>query len=198
MDTSPKIIITEPRRKEIINGQIYLMAGAATPHNDIVGNLFFIIKRHLRGKRCKVYGENIKVYFDEENEVLPDIKIVCDRDKIKSDKICGAPDLVVEVLSPSTSKKDLTVKKDLYERHGVPEYWIISPKEKSIQVYLLKENGYKLDNVYHDFSEEDIKDAKKYGDDEQIKIINVKTIKTLLYGDDLIINISEIFEDMFE
>ena len=198
MDTSPKIIITEPRRKEIINGQIYLMAGAATPHNDIVGNLFFIIKRHLRGKRCKVYGENIKVYFDEENEVLPDIKIVCDRDKIKSDKIYGAPDLVVEVLSPSTSKKDLTVKKDLYERYGVPEYWIISPKEKSVQVYLLKENGYKLDNVYHDFSEEDIKDAKKYGDDEQIKIINVKTIKTLLYGDDLIINISEIFEDMFE
>jgi len=198
MDSGARVIVTEPRRKEIINGKMYLMAGAATPHNDIIKNLTFIFQRFLRGKRCKLYGENIAVKFDEENEVLPDIKIVCDRDKIKRDKIHGSPDFIVEVLSPSTSKKDLIEKKDLYERHGVREYWIINPNDKSVQVYLLKEGKYKLDYVYHDFIQEDIDYLRNYGDEEQQKVLEVKEIMTSLYSDDLIINISEIFEDMFE
>ena len=187
----------EPRRKEIVNGKVYMMAGTSRAHNDIVGNLFSILQRFLRGKKCKVYGENFAVYFDEESpQVLPDIKIVCDRDKIKRDKIYGAPDFIVEILSVSTRKKDLTEKKDLYERFGVLEYWIINPAEESVQVYLLKEGKYELDYIYNNFDEEFIEEKMKYGDDEEKEMVQVKTIKTSLYGDDLIINISEIFEDM--
>jgi Uma2 family endonuclease len=187
-----------------------MMAGASRAHNDIIGNLTFIFKRGLKGGICKLYGENMAVYFDEESpQVLPDIKIVCDRNKIKDDKIYGAPDFIVEILSPSTKKKDLTEKKDLYERFGVREYWIINPQDKSVQVYLLEseseEGKYVLDYVYHDFNEEYIQEKLKYGDDEEQEMVKIKTIKTSLYGnygnkgnesEKLEINISEIFEDM--
>ena len=199
MDSSARnYSFAEPMRKEIINGNVYMMAGASRAHNDILQNLTFILQRFLKGKTCKLYGENFAVYFDERSpQVLPDIKIICDRSKIRDDKIYGAPDFIVEILSNSTKKKDLTEKKDLYERSGVREYWIISPAEKSIQVYILQNGKYDLDYIYHDFDEEYIENKMKYGSDEQKEMVKVRTIKTSLYGDEMIISISEIFEDMF-
>ena len=72
---------------------------------------------------------------------VPDFMVVCDREKIKADGVHSAPDLVLEVLSPSTAKNDKGYKKSVYESSGVPEYWIVSPKEKSIEVYLLQDGG---------------------------------------------------------
>ena len=74
--------------------------------------------------------------------------IVCDRSIIKQDGVYGAPDLIVEILSPSTAKRDKSEKKDLYEKHGIKEYWIVDTANRSIEVYLLKDGQYKLDNVY--------------------------------------------------
>ncbi len=79
---------------------------------------------------------------------MPDVMVVCDREKIKPDGVYGAPDLVVEILSPSTAKNDKGHKKDVYESSGVPEYWIVNPVDKSIEVYLLKDAKYTLHEVY--------------------------------------------------
>ena len=99
-------------KKEIINGKIYLTAGTSGPHNDVVGNLTTIFKNFLKGKICKVYGEGMNVYFDENNpKVMPDLKIVCDRSKIHHSRINGAPDFIIEILSPSTRKRDMGEKK---------------------------------------------------------------------------------------
>ena len=184
-------------RREIIGGKVYMMAGASSSHNEVVGNLFYILKNYLRGKRCRVYGENLNVKFDKDSpEVLPDIKIVCDPDKIKKNGIDGAPDLIVEVVSPRTKLRDETTKKDLYEKHGVKEYWIINPSDKSIDVYLLKDGKFVRDHIYVKFEKEDIEEIEAVGDEGEKEMLQVTTIKTSLYGDDLIINISDIFEDV--
>jgi len=189
----------EPRRKEIINGRIYLMAGATDKHNEAVVNLLFIMKNFLRGKKCRVFGENFQVRFDEESrEVLPDIKIVCDPTKIKRTHIAGAPDLIIEVLSESTEKRDRGEKKDLYEKYGVEEYWLIDTDTKKIEVYLLKNGRYTLDYIYKQYNDDEIAEIEADDDEENTEKerIKIKTIKTSLYGDDLIIDIADIFDNI--
>jgi len=182
-------------RREIINGKVYMMAGASSSHNEVVGNLFYIFKNFLRGKRCRVYGENLNVKFDKDSpEVLPDIKIVCDPEKIKKNGIDGAPDLIVEVISPRTKVRDETTKKELYEKYGVKEYWIINPNDKSIDVYLLKDGKFVRDNIYVKYEKEDIEEIESVGDEDEMELLKITTIKTSLYGDDLEINIADIFE----
>ena len=186
-------------KKEIINGKIYLMAGTSTAHDETVGNLRFIFGTYLRGKPCKVYGENMSVNFDKENpQVLPDIKIVCDRSKITKKEIKGPPDLIIEVLSLRTKKRDITEKKDLYEKHGVKEYWIVNTKDRTVEVYLLKEGKYVCDEVYEKLDEDERNRIEKYGTDEDKKLLKLDKIKTSLFGDDLIIDIDDIFYDMIE
>ena len=82
--------------------------------------------------------------MSDEDYYIPDFMVVCDPDKIQPDGVHGAPDLVVEVLSPSTMNNDLGRKKDVYERAGVKEYWIVSPVEKAITVYRLQEGRFVL------------------------------------------------------
>lgn len=106
---------------ERIAGKEILMSPASRRHNNISLNLASIIRKYLRGKKCKVY-QDVYVRFDEENLCAPDIMIVCDRSKEKRGMIEGAPDFIAEILSPSTRKQDLGKKKELYERFGVKEY----------------------------------------------------------------------------
>lgn len=187
----PRGLFVESRRYEIHEGKIYNMAGASVPHGNVVGNVFMVFKNYLKGKKCKVFGENVNVVFDKSRrEYMPDIKIVCDPNKIKNDNIQGAPDLIVEVLSPKTKKNDIGYKKDIYEQYGVKEYWIVSPKERSIEVYLLKDNVFKLDNVYqvyHDYEFENLTDEEK--NEVQMEF------KTSLF-DDLIIKVDDVFENV--
>lgn len=176
-------------RSEIIDGVVYNMSSATVQHIRIQRRLTGIIDRFLRGKRCEVFFE-LDVKLDDANKLSPDISIVCDPSKVKNTYVDGAPDFVAEILSPSTRKRDMTVKKDLYEKFGVKEYWIISPKDEAIEVYRLNEQGdYYLDNIYTNFSEdewEQLNEAEK----EKFNL----TLKISLY-DELEINIKDVFED---
>jgi Uma2 family endonuclease len=115
---------------------------------NIVKHLLSVLAKN-KGK-CKVYYAPFDVRFPQNGEtahdkiytvVQPDICVVCDLSKLDELGCCGAPDMIVEVLSPSTFKKDVTEKFALYEEHGVKEYWIVHPKDRAINVYLLQENG---------------------------------------------------------
>lgn len=139
----------ENERIEIINGEAFMMAPPSSVHQEIVAELTRQFGNYLEGKRCKVYPAPFGVrLFERDGEspedvdtmVEPDLSIVCDRNKIDKHGCKGAPDLVVEVLSPSTIRHDRFVKLALYQRAGVREYWIVEPETQTVQVYTL-ENG---------------------------------------------------------
>ena len=138
---------SDPRREELHHGQVVLMAPSPNVnHNSISSNIFRIFDRYLGKKRCKPFMDGTDVYLTENDVFVPDMMVVCDRSKIKWNGIHGAPDLVVEVLSPSTVKRDRTHKKDVYGRCGVREYWLVSPADKTVEVY--RNTGAEL--VLHD------------------------------------------------
>ena len=180
------IVAKEDYRVELVHGEEVMMAPASATHNYIGGNLHFMIRRYLKGKRCKVFYETL-VFFDKDERYIPDLMIVCD--KSKYGHIEGAPDLIIEILSPSTKKRDITVKKDTYERFGVKEYWIVNPADRSIEVYHLVEDKYVLYGVYHDYSQEEW----DFLTDEE-KAREKLTFKVSLY-DDFEIDVREVFEE---
>ena len=134
--------------EELINGEAVAMSPSpAHNHIWVANNLNFIFGNYLRGKKCRVYPGGFDVHLSKKDIFKPDMMVVCDRDKIKPNGIYGAPDLVVEVLSRSTAHRDKGYKKDLYERYGVLEYWIVSPTERTVEVYLLEDGQYRLDEL---------------------------------------------------
>ncbi|WPM32979.1 Uma2 family endonuclease [Hydrogenobacter sp. T-2] len=134
----------EEGRVELINGEVYEMPAPTPKHQDILLRVFIPMRGFVDTNSLGlILVAPVDVVFDEENVLQPDIVYVSDLSKVK-DKIYGAPDLVVEVVSPSTLKRDLTDKMKLYERHGVKEYWLVFPLEKTIMVYELTEKCYEL------------------------------------------------------
>lgn len=132
---------------ELIDGKVYALARPVPKHSTVSYNIIAAFSRHLEGKPCKTYQE-VDVYLDEKTNVIPDVLIVCDPDKVKPDAVYGAPDLVVEILSPSTAKRDRKEKMHAYARAGVKEYWLVSYTERSVEVYYLTDGRFELDNVY--------------------------------------------------
>ena len=130
------------------------------------------------------------VFLDEKNNFIPDVVIVCDRNKIKHNGVHGVPDLVVEVLSPSTMTRDRGIKKDTYEKAGVKEYWIVSPEEKSIEVYHLRESRFVLDHAYIVFPAWEWERMN-----EAERAAARLSVKVSLY-DDLSVDVREVFEDI--
>ena len=138
----------EEIREELIQGQVVAMSPRpGFNHNHISFNIANLFANFLRGHTCTVIADGTDLYLDEDNLFVPDMMVVCDRSKIRRDGVHGAPDLVVEVLSPSTGKRDKTVKKDVYAKHGVGEYWLVDPIGKSVELYLLEDGAYVLHNV---------------------------------------------------
>lgn len=140
----------EGERWELIDGLAWAMSPAPTSiHQAICGYLHGTLFAYLQDKPCKVFCAPFDVLFplggeadeDVATVVQPDILVYCDRSKITRRGGRGAPDLLVEILSPSTSKKDLHEKFDLYERGGVREYWIVDPGNRSIQVFHREPSG---------------------------------------------------------
>ncbi|TAF77695.1 MAG: Uma2 family endonuclease [Bacteroidetes bacterium] len=133
---------------ELIKGKIYNMSPAPrSKHQAISGNVYSEIYTLLKRKKCKVFHAPFDVYLkgmesDKDTVVQPDICIICDKSKIGEFGCIGAPDMIIEILSPSSMKRDLDYKFHLYEENGVKEYWIISPEYKQISIYILKENLY--------------------------------------------------------
>lgn len=136
----------DPLRRELIGGKLVMMSPAATNHVLITRNISYLFTDYLKGKPCTPIPDGITVFLTDKDHFVPDFMVVCDRDKIKTDGVHGAPDLVVEVLSPSTAKRDRTHKKDIYGKCGVREYWLVSPADKSVEVY--RNTGTEL--VLHD------------------------------------------------
>ena len=134
----------DDERWELIDGVAYDMSPAPSrSHQDISGELFFQLRSQLTDRTCRAYLAPFDVRLSHGDEtddeidtvVQPDIVVVCDRNKL-DDKGCkGAPDLVIEILSPSTSSKDLHEKFRLYERVGVKEYWIVHPLDRTVIVF---------------------------------------------------------------
>lgn len=136
---------------EIIKGQVYKMSPAPLRyHQQISVRITSDIDHYLRRKSCQVYSAPFDVRLPmngEEGEdaictvVQPDICVICDPKKLDDRGCMGAPDMIVEIISPSTAQKDLNEKLDLYESSGVREYWIVFPKERFIMVHLLNDKG---------------------------------------------------------
>lgn len=138
--------------EELIDGKLVAMSPpAGFNHNTVRDNLSFLVRRYLWGKPCRACNDGMAVYLTEKDYFIPDFMVVCDRSKLRPDGVHGAPDMVVEVLSPSTSRRDRMYKKDLYEQSGVREYWIVSPAEKMIEQYVLEDNRLFLRDVYHQY-----------------------------------------------
>ena len=150
-------------RIEIINGEAIMMAPPSRTHQEISGALFAQLYNFLEGKKCRVYAAPFAVrLFEQDGEapedvdtmVEPDLSVVCDRDKLDDHGCKGAPDLVVEILSPSTRRHDRLIKLDLYQRAGVREYWIVDPENKAVQVFL-QDGGGSL-KLHEDYGWEDV------------------------------------------
>ena len=150
-------------RVEIINGEIFLMASPVRVHQEISGELFRQLANFLEGKKCRVYAAPFAVRLfekdgdnpeDVDTMVEPDITVVCDKDKLDKHGCKGAPDMVIEILSPSTRRHDRLVKLGLYQQAGVREYWIVDPENKSVQVFL--QDGSSFLKIHEDYGREDI------------------------------------------
>ena len=98
----------EERREELIGGKVVMMSPASVNHTFVSGNIYWLFASYLRGKKCTPISDGSTVFLTDKDHFVPDVMVVCDPDKIKSDGIYGAPDLVVEVLSPSTARNDRT------------------------------------------------------------------------------------------
>lgn len=144
------LLWADGERWELIDGEAYCMAPAPTVHHQrLVLEMAAQLHAQLRGSRCEAFISPFDVRLpraeepDEEitNVVQPDLMIVCDPSKIDDRGCRGAPDFVVEVLSPSTTARDRLNKRDLYERHGVREYWLVHPTERVVTILRRTEDG---------------------------------------------------------
>ena len=137
-------------RVELIKGYLFRMSPAPTSeHQRISNKISTHISVFLKDRKCEVFYAPFDVrFYDQDdpakaitNVVQPDISVICDLQKIDVRGCLGAPDLIVEILSPSTSEKDLTWKYNLYEENGVKEYWVVGPSEKTLLIYTLDRYG---------------------------------------------------------
>ncbi len=157
-------------RDEKINGEIFDMSPSPSfQHSVVTNNINCKIRDGLKDSLCLVFMENIDYKYDPESDdyLEPDIIICCDRSKIKGNSYYGTPKFVAETISPSTVKRDRTIKKDIYEKAGVDEYWIVSPVERALEIYYLNNRKYELVESY------------VVEDDEKNEHYNLKTEVTL-------------------
>lgn len=129
----------QDERIELIDGVIYDMSAPQLMHQDLVGEMSYALKTYIRKNKgkCRVYEAPVDVQLDcdDKTMVQPDVIVVCDKDKFTKKNVFGAPDLVVEVLSKWTKKKDMSIKLSKYINAGVREYWMIDPEKEVVIVY---------------------------------------------------------------
>ncbi|MDD2758692.1 MAG: Uma2 family endonuclease [Methylomonas sp.] len=144
-------------RCELIDGVVYMMMPAPLlTHQDVAGEIFRQTANALQGKTCRALIAPLDVRLprhdeaDEDTDIVvqPDVMVVCDPGKLDRRGVRGAPDWVVEVLSPSSASRDQIEKRRLYERHGVLEYWLVHPRDRVLTVYRLRDGEYGKPDVY--------------------------------------------------
>jgi Uma2 family endonuclease len=135
----------DDERWELIDGVAWAMAAPGSRHQILAVRLTAWLYNWFQGKPCQVFPAPFDVLLPEAGEaddevptvVQPDLSVFCDRSRIREANARGAPDLALEILSPSTARKDLNEKLRLFERHGVREYWIVDGGNRSVQVFRL-------------------------------------------------------------
>lgn len=134
--------LPDGERAELIGGQLYNMAPPSRIHQELVMELAATIRQHIKSQSgsCKVYPAPFAVNLnaDDKTYVEPDISVICDKNKLTDRGCSGAPDLVIEVVSPSSSRMDYIIKLNLYMAAGVREYWIVDPLRQRTIVYHLE------------------------------------------------------------
>ena len=183
------VLCDEPRT-ELIDGKLVAMSpGGTAYHNWTIVNLSHIFKNYLRGKPCLPFGDGMNLYLTDKDHFIPDFMIVCDKNKIKrgGHHVEGAPDFVVEVLSPGTARRDRGHKKAVYERCGVREYWIVNPMDCSIEQYVLENGEFVLRDVYYHYRAYELEDMT-----EEEKAEIVTEIRPAIF-DDLSIRLEDVF-----
>ena len=130
---------------ELLDGSLYMMASPSRRHQGMITEFTRQFANFLYGKPCKIYPSPFGVRLAEDTVFLPDITVVCDPSKLNDRGCEGAPDLVVEILSPSTSRYDMCTKFREYLRAGVKEYWIVDPQTDILTVHILKDGSYVTD-----------------------------------------------------
>lgn len=175
-------------RDEKIDGVIYDMSPSpGYQHGIINGNIYAVIRQGLKDSLCLVSIENLDFkYHPEENDdyLCPDIMVICDRKHLKGGSYSGIPKFIAETLSPTTAKRDKKEKKDIYEKAGVEEYWIVFPEGRSVEIYYLEDGKYVMEQFY---ILEDDSELEEYNADTQICLRAFPNIKMTL---------SEIFEGL--
>ena len=138
-------------RYELINGEAFMMTPAPVlVHQELAGEIYRQAANALQGKTCRAYIAPIDVRLPQQDEadakintvVQPDVFVVCDNSKLDKRGIRGAPDWIVEVLSPATAGHDQIKKRQLYEQHGVREYWLVHPTDRLLTIYRLAAGEY--------------------------------------------------------
>lgn len=168
--------IPDDIRVELIDGVIYNMAAPSATHQDLILEMDVALRDFIKKNKgnCKVYISPIDVQLDcdDRTMVQPDVIVLCDRDKIINRCVYGAPDFIVEVLSPSSTKRDTAIKLRKYKEVGVREYWIIDPDKKKVVVY--------------DWTKSEI--PKVYGFDSKVSVG--------IFGGECVIDFAEIYEEI--
>jgi Uma2 family endonuclease len=169
---------------EIIKGKIFKMSPApSSTHQRISRKIVTNIDNYLKSRKCEVFSAPFDVilpvkdkdFMQSDRVVQPDISVICDPAKIQEKGCFGAPDWIIEILSPHTTKRDIQDKYDLYEESGVKEYWIVEPRNSTVEVFVLAENRYLRIRTY-----------------VQDDVVPCQTI------DGLTIDLSEVFEELNE
>ncbi len=175
----------DEKRRELFDGFIKMMTPAPNRiHQDISKRLSFELQRYLQKKSCEIYYALFDVRLPKNGEkadntiytvVQPDICVICDLSKLDERGCIGAPDMIIEIVSPSNSKCDVEEKFELYQSHGIREYWVVFPHEKTVNVFLLNESG-----KYHF--------KGMYAEDSKVPVN--------IFKGDLVIDLAEIFEEI--
>ena len=179
---------------EIHNGvEVAMAPSPGVNHNIVVKNIVRFFDTYLKGKPCMVFTDGLDVKLSGKDKFIPDVMVVCKKDIIKHDGIYGAPDLVVEVLSPGTAKYDKGYKRKMYAFHGVREFWTIDPLNRTIETHILVDGHYDLMDIifiphYYSHYENEV---EKCG-------IEVVTEFSPAIFPEMLIQVAEVFEGCLE
>lgn len=157
--------LPDGQRAELIDGELYMMSTPGRIHQELVTDFTYLIKDYIRNNNgdCKIYPSPFAVFLNADNEIYlePDISVICDKNKLTDEGCKGAPDWIIEIVSPSSRSMDYNKKLFKYRTAGVREYWIVDPMKQQIMVY----------NFEHDaFEEYSFSDKVKAGIFEDFEI----------------------------
>ena len=176
---------------EIIEGEKFMSPSVPLNHSGIIFRLGMLIGNYVIANKCGyVFPDDVDVHLPDGNLFKPDLVVVKKENEGILNwhgAIYGVPDMVVEVLSRSTRKKDLTIKKDIYESNGVKEYWVIDPWVKAVDVYILRDGKFELDGEYFKYDADELKELT---DEEKADV--KPEIKVSIF-EDCMVTVADIF-----